>query len=274
MKTKSMRSATGRASGRKTNCTLGALFALGLFAAAVDAQIIVVNPIETAANELGFSAQLAKSVEQYASQLKQYTTQLAQYKQAIDQYTQILMTVEGLGTNISFTSNKLKPITDYAGYIDQNCPSGASGSIVSSILNAAISSISASQSIRESQHQICAQMTLVQIDQYNKTIEISNTLDTYGGTLQKLNKLANQIDSLGSASGATTQAETYSATVGFAMTHWQAQMAGDKNLLEALEQQQNVLAKVALRGKSTILGNVVQAATLEAWFAANPYTQK
>jgi hypothetical protein len=261
--------------------TIASVLVFSFFATCIDAQVLVIDSPATAVNSAGFSSQLAKTVAQYTLQLEQRTTQirayasqLMQYEKQIQQYQQLLMTVAGLGTNISFSSNKLKRIDDYAEIIEQNCPAPAGGSIVSSVVTSIASSISASQSITESQNQICAQITMVQIDQYNKTIEISNLLDGYGGTLQKLNKLANQINSLGSASGATTQAETYSATVSFAMKHWQTQMEGGDALIKALEHEQTILARVAMRGKSTVLGNVVQAATLEAWFAANPYSQK
>jgi len=145
---------------------------------------------------------------------------------------------------------------------------------VSGVVTAIASSISPTQSISASQQQLCAQITMVQIDEYNKTINIANLLDTYGGTLQKLNQLANEVNSLGTTSGATTQAATYSANVVSAMNQWQSQVAGDEGIIKALEQQQGVLAKVAMHGQNTILGNVMQAGALAAWFKANPYSPK
>jgi hypothetical protein len=270
MKIKSSGSASARISGDKTGLIFGLLLICSLLASNVSAQVIVSDPIlegQVTAVDTTQTASLAK-------QVLQYTTQLSQLQQQVSQYEQLLMTVEGLGTNISFGSNQLQPITDYSSLIDQNCPSSTGGSIVSGVVTAIASSISPTQSISASQQQLCAQITMVQIDEYNKTISIANLLDTYGGTLQKLNQLANEVHSLGTTSGATTQAATYSASVTSAMSQWQSQVAGDEGIIKALEQQQSVLAKVAMRGQNTILGNVMQAGALAAWFKANPYSPK
>jgi hypothetical protein len=261
MKNKSPSNASAHISGRRTGLSLGLglAFITIFFGSTVSAQVVVVNPTGEAKNVFGFAAQLAKTV--------------SQLQQEVAQYEQLLNTVEGLGTNISFTPNQLQPISDYSSLIDQNCPSGTSGSIASSLVTSIASTISPTQSLAASQQQLCAQITMVQIDEYNKTVDIANQLGGLGGTLQKLNQLANEVNSLGTSAGATTQAETYTATVSSAMNDWQIKVAGDDKLIAALQQQQGILARVAMRGQNTPLGNVIQAGTLAAWFAANPYSQ-
>jgi len=270
MKIQSFRPTSTRRQVRHTRVSLSVALACLLFAGGTIAQEVVSDPVV----ETQTTASYIQQGYQWAMQQQQHLTQLEQFQKEVAQYEQILMTVQGLGTNISFGSNQLQPITDYSSLIDQNCPSSTGSSIVSSAVTAIASSISPTQSISDSQQQLCAQITMVQIDEYNKTIGIANLLDTYGGTLQKLNQLANEVNSLGTTSGATTQAATYSASVTSAMSEWQSQVAGDEGIIKALEQQQSVLAKVAMRGQNTILGNVMQAGALAAWFKANPYSPK
>jgi phage-related minor tail protein len=118
--------------------------------------------------------------------------------------------------------------------------------------------------ILSSQRKICADIVTLQVDEYNRTVGMLDQLDQYGGALQKLSQLANDVNSLGTTSGATTQAATFSAITAHAMQGWQAAIAGDEAIIQALNQQQSVLAKIALRG--TNQGNLVQSAAFAAAF--------
>jgi hypothetical protein len=83
--------------------------------------------------------------------------------------------------------------------------------------------------------------------------------------LQQLNDLANQVTNVGNASNTTSQAETVSATMARSMSDWQTSIAGDDALISSLNQQQQILAKVALNGSP--LGNVVQGAAFALAFS-------
>ncbi|MCX7512379.1 hypothetical protein [Frateuria sp. STR12] len=229
---------------------------LGVSIDAPRAQVLVTDPTAIAANEEGFKSQLVQS-------MAGYTRQGLQFAKQVEQLQQLLMTVKGLGTNISFFSAKLEPITDPTELIDQNCPSASGGSVIGSLLTSAASAISDQTPITVAQQQICANITVLQIDQYNRTVNIVNQLDQYSGTLQKLNKLANQVNTLGTTSGATTQAATLDATTSYATQHWQTAIAGDQAIIDGLNKQQSILAKTALRGQN-VLGTVVQAAALKS----------
>jgi hypothetical protein len=233
------------------------------------AQVLVTDTAAIAADEEGFKSLLAQSTAQYTKQGLQYSKQLEQYYQQVEQYKQILMTVKGLGTNISFSSNQLQPIGDPTELVEQNCPGASGGSMVSGLVTSIASTISGNTPIITAQQQICANITMLQIDQYNRTIAILGKLDEYGSTLQKLNKLSNEVSTLGTTSGATTQAATYSATTAYAMQHWRAAIAGDEAIIQALNKQQSILARVALRGSSSVVGTVVQAAALKAAFSVD-----
>jgi hypothetical protein len=50
------------------------------------------------------------------------------------------------------------------------------------------------------------------------------------------------------------------------MVDWHSQIAKDDAIISTLQQQQGLLAKKALAGSNTILGNVVQAGAFAAAF--------
>ena len=242
---------------------------LGIAVDAAKAQVLVTDPTAIAANEEGFKSQLAQSVAQYARQGMQYAKQLEQYYQQVEQYQQLLMSIKGLGINISLSSSKLEPIDDPSALIDQNCPSASGGSVIGSLVTSAAAAVSPETPITVAQQQICANITMLQVDEYNRTVAMLGKLDQYGSTLQKLNKLTNEVKTLGTTSGATTQAVTYSAITAHAMQEWQTAIAGDQAVIQALNQQQSILAKAALKGQSSVIGTVVQAAALKAAFSVD-----
>jgi len=242
---------------------------LGVSMETAQAQVLVTDTAAIAANEEGFKSQLVQSIAEYTRQGMQYAKQLEQYYQQVEQYKQLLMTIKGLGTNISFSSNKLEPIDDPTELIDMNCPNPSGGSVIGGLVTSVAAAVSPETPITVAQQQICANITMLQVDEYNRTVAILNQLDQYGGTLQKLNKLANEVKTLGTTSGATTQAATYSATTAYAMQQWRTAIAGDEAVIQSLNQQQSILAKAAMRGKSSVIGTVVQAAALKAAFSVD-----
>jgi hypothetical protein len=198
---------------------------------------------------------------QIFKQISQYETQLQQFQQEVQQYEQLLMKVEGLGTNISFIPNTLQQI-DEAGtsqLIDQNCP-GTPG--IQGLITSIASSISMSKPIVASQQQICASIVALQVDEFNRTVFIANQLAQSKTTLQKLNDLANAVDTLGKTNGANTQVSNFSTTLAQGMNDWQTSIASDEALIKALSSQQQILSHVAMKGSNSILGNVVQVGVL------------
>lgn len=238
---------------------------LSLFAGTVHAQVLVTDSTAISTSQEGFKSQLAQTVEQYTKQGMQYAKQLEQYETQLQQYEQLVMKVQGLGTNVSIIPNHLQQINDPAALIAQNCPGPSGGSVVGSVVTSIASAFSPGDSITKSQQTICANIVTLQVDKYNKTVIILNELNKFGGTLQQLNDLANQVNNVGNASNTTTQAETISATMARSMSDWQTSVAGDDRLIEALNQQQQILAKVALNGSP--LGNVVQGGAFALAFS-------
>lgn len=198
-----------------------------------------------------------------------YARQFEQLQQETQTLQNILMQAQSLGTNINLFGGQLQKITDSDSIIQSACP-GAGAGLVGSLLNSLTSALSPNQPIATRQQMICAQIVIFQIDEYNKTADALNAIGgTSTTTLEKLNSLIASVDTLGKTTNAQAQAAGVNATVVTAMATWQTQIRADEAVIQALKQQQAILATVAMKGNNTLLGNVVQAAALKAAFTIN-----
>ncbi len=240
-----------------------------VFASASQAQVLVTDTVAISAAEEGFKSQLAQSIAHYTRQGLELQKQIAQYQMQIQQYQQLVMRAQGLGTNISLTRSEVQRIegAQVGELIDAGCPSVGSGrSVVGQLVTSIATSFRPTDPIIGSQQQICANIVMLQVDKYNRSVEIINQLNKLGGTLDKLNEMANAIDNVGNANNASAQAGAVSTTLSKSMSDWELAIKGDDNLIDALSKQQAILAKIALNGKPDFLGQVIQGAAFAKAF--------
>lgn len=222
------------------------------------AQVLVADPASIASNEQGFATQLAKSVEQYAKQVQQCATQLQQYQQ-------LLSSVGSLSSGLSLAPNQLRPVTDTAALTQGKCSGAASPTdLVGSLMNSMSSLLT--QSIIQTQQALCAQIVTVQIDKYNRTVELLDRLRGYASQFQQVEDIASAISTLADTGRVSTQVQKYASALVTDMGDWQAQMQADEAIIATLQNQQAILSHLALKGSNTVLGNVVQAAAFAAAF--------
>ncbi|WP_329743305.1 hypothetical protein [Dyella sp. A6] len=224
---------------RRLKLYVALTLALTMYATTSWAQWAVVDAGNIANNKLGFATQLAKTVEQYQKQIQQYTTQL-------QQYSQMLSSIKGLNIGMSLTPNQLTPISDPNSLVQANCAGGSSGGLLGSVLNS-LGSI-ANQSITQSQQQICAKIVLTKIDKYNKTVDMLDQVNKYSNTFQQVQQTGQSIDTMADSGRANNQAQVYSSALNTQMANWQAQMQADDAIIRTLEDQQSMLANIALNG--------------------------
>lgn len=231
--------------------TLFLILLASLFAGTTHAQVLVTDTTSISTNQAGFQSQLLKTIDQYKTQLQEYETQL-------NQYQQILTSVQGLASGgITLTSGRLAPINDASNLIQQSCPGANGGGILGDMTSIVTSSFS--QSITTNQQNICAQIVLAQVDKYNKTVKVVNDTQMFGQQLQQLTSSLSLITTQGDSNRASSNAGFQSSQIASEMVDWQSQMQKDDAIIATLQQQQGLLAKVALNGSNTILGNLVQA---------------
>jgi len=263
-----MNKTTYHFNGRKVALAIGLSITATLFAAPVAAQVLVAD-VGMAATQ---NTQLAKQVLQLG---KEVETAISTAQSAVNTYTtlqNILMQAQSLGSNITLFDSPMTEIQEpqISQVIDSACPGASGGNLLGSALNALGSALSQNTPIATRQQQICAVIVNLQIDEYNKTVKALNAIGySSNTTLNKLNNLIASVNTLGTTSSATTQATGAIATLTGAMSTWQTQMKADEATIKTLQQQQSTLAKVAMYGNNTVLGNVVQAAALKAAFTIN-----
>lgn len=264
------RQASARATlprARRTALTL--VLMAGTFAGATQAQVLVTDTVAIAATEEGFKSQLAQSIAQYTKQGLEYAKQVQQYATQLEQLRNILTKIESLGTGISLMPKSLEKLSAAQSdrLVDQACPGAPLGAAIGGAVSSFLGS--SNQPIVERQRLICREIVLLQIDQYNITAEALGELTTQASTVQKLNDIINGIGSLGESSSATSQAQQYIAQLQTASITWKKQIEADQAMIETLQQQQGILARVALNGSNTVLGHVVNAAALKTAFTIN-----
>jgi len=241
---------------RKATITVTAALACALMAGSATAQVFVTDKASITSNEKGFASQLAKTIDQFKQQVQSYETQ-------VQQYQQMLTKVMNLGTDFSITPNTMTEM-DAGPLIQANCSSNT-GSIIGNFVNQITTSLM-SQSVVKSQQQICAAIITTQVDKYNTTVQMMQQIQSNLPAVQKFTDLANGFSNMGESSSATTQISSYSGQLSTSMSNWKAHMDADDAYIASLQQMQGVLAKKALNGSNSILGNVVQAGAFAAAF--------
>jgi hypothetical protein len=157
-------------------------------------------------------------------------------------------------------------IADDAG-LEEACPSPKQGlPTIKSLLGLVVPD--PNQPIIDNQLRICQQIVLRRNHQYNVTVDMLNRLNgPYSQYLQEFDRIAQLVGtSQGALAGSQADIQRGQANLDTEMRTWQAQIQVDDQMIKYLENQQATLAKSAMRGKNTILGNIVQAATLKIAF--------
>ncbi len=240
-----------------------------LSAGSVHAQVVVTDPVNTSANESGFTSQLAKTIEQFKKQIEQYAKQVEQYGLQLQQYKQMLSGIQNLSNGVSLTPNPLQHITNTQALIEGKCSSssGSGGgvrSMVSSLMNSMASLMS--KPITQSQQEICAHIVTTQIEKYNSTVDMLNNMTEYGNQFKQLDNLLQGNPTQADADRASAQVEKYHSAVTTQMSDWEAGMKADDAIISTLQSQQSSLGRAAFNGKPTPLGTVIQAATFARAF--------
>jgi hypothetical protein len=222
------------------------------------------------------SAAVTKAIDEYAEQAKRWTETAAQYEKEIGQfqkevahYQQMIASVANLKFPTLAISNNLTPITDTSTFVSQACP--GSGGAVSSVLHAlGLSSLDLNGNIAQSQQQICQQVTLLQIDKFNKTADLLTRMGKYGSLFQDIDRLRDALGgttAIGDLQANTNEAVRDSNKLAKEVNDWRGLMAADDAAIRTLQDQQSILANIALKGKSSVIGNIVQAGAFAAAFS-------
>ncbi|MGJ7491920.1 hypothetical protein [Variovorax sp. ZT4R33] len=207
---------------------------------------------------------IAKQVAEYGEQATRWTKTLAQYKQMI-------ATVMNLDFKSLLPTAQLQKITDTAKLIQQACP--GSGSLVTDLISSIGPMDFNSASIKQNQDRICQNIVQLRITSYNETVDMLGRLQQYNGLFQQIDQLRNMASgsesSVGDMQANTNEAVRNTNKLQNEMSNWQARMTIYETAIKTLESQQSVLASVALKGKASLTGKAIQAATFAGAFSSH-----
>lgn len=236
-----------------------AIAALGHSAGAT-AQEVIVNDVKS----------MAKQIQEYAEQAKRWSDTLAQYQKQIAHYQQMIATVMNLNFQSLLPTAQLQKITDTSTLIRQACP-GAS-SLASTVISS-ITPLNLNGPIKENQDRICQNVVQLRITSYNETVDMLDRLNQYNGLFKKIDDLRNSLmgssSSQGDMQANTNEAMRNANKLQNEVSNWQARMNVYETAIKTLESQQSILAGVALKGKSSLTGKAIQAATFAAAFSSH-----
>ncbi|WP_146745366.1 hypothetical protein [Dyella jiangningensis] len=207
----------------------------------------------------------AKSNLTLASQLSQLMTTVETLQKT---YSTIESTIGSMGLNLLQIDNQLKKIStaDMQAQIQQECggldPVGAVMSFAGFDMNT---------DVRTQQRKVCQQIIEAQTHKYNTAVDMLTHMNGYSSTLGKISDSFAKITNFASGD---RQALTYHtnetlSAMTMDMNNAEQMMKADDATIAALQTRQSQLAKVALRGSSSMIGNAMQGVIFASAFSAN-----
>ncbi|HUB91145.1 MAG TPA: hypothetical protein VMA74_15580 [Dyella sp.] len=237
------------------------LFTMCLATNQAHAQWHVIDEAAIASNEKSQAQQLAQLVSQYT--------------QMVTQYESMLTSLQSLNLNIISTNNQLPLITDPSQQVSQACP-GASlpGMALGAIgMDPAI----VDGNIVTQQRAICTKIVLLQVDKYNTVATMLNHMNDYFSGLKKLAETTDQLvgaveHAIGNREALQNQTTQAQASLATEMANVEQRLRAVDATIETLNEQQSLLAHVALKGSNStgpnaVAGQIIQAAAFSAAFA-------
>lgn len=207
---------------------------------------------------------MARALQEYAAQARRWTDTVRQYQQQLDHYQQQLISLKRLRLPSSSMTNMFDERPDFDG-LEDACPGTEPGRVAGMLNRMAVIAPSKSQSLAEEQRVVCARVVMAQNNQYNASVRMIKRLVERNNAFKAIEA---QRDRSGTAQGALAandnEIQRFVARNAMDLDHWQAQMKAYDIYIAALLDQQARLSRRALDGNGSVLGQMVQAATLAA----------
>jgi len=223
------------------------------------AQWVVVDP-----------TQISQDATNFAQTIAQYGKEIAQYQAVLEHYRQQLVSLTQMNFSLPTMQNSYQEISqsDMQKLASDACPSangnGLSGGVTSLLQ---IFTPDANKSILENQQKICIQIQFRQMDKYNLTVKMLSRIQSYSSNMESISGQLGQVGtSQGAMDGVKANIEANNLAMNTEMQLWDKQVQADDQMISYLRNQQGVQARTILNGSSTLLGNVVQAATFATAF--------
>ncbi|GAA0693728.1 hypothetical protein ISN75_03250 [Dyella marensis] len=228
----------------------------GFYANQAQAQWAVIDP-----------AHIAQDAANFLQTAAQYGKELAQYQAVLQHYAQQLISLQSMSFSSVLTLNTTYTRVDLKDGVADACPSSKDGMpSISDLISLAMPSMN--EPVVDAQLKICQQIVMRRNHQYNLTVDMLNRINTvYGGYMQQFEQISQMVGtSQGALAGAQANIVRGQASMDAEVRLWQVQVQADEQIIQYLQSQQAQLGQTAMKGKSSLLGTLVQAGTLKLAF--------
>jgi hypothetical protein len=213
------------------------------------------------------------SVASWFAELEKWATQLQNWQAMASRFNPSAITMALNGTQL-----KKLDFGDEAKFIEQSCPGSNISISLSGLINTALSSIinsGVTDDIPKSQLKLCYLIAKLQVDKYNRTVDIVAQINGYAGQVKNLQELFNNLsDTIATLTGKPLADITNKmqitqqnmSNMQDMMETYKSSMKADDEAIASLQAMQNNLGRIALRGKPTPIGQAVELVTFKSLF--------
>ena len=236
--------------------------------------VIDISAILAAAEENVKQAQRwAETHTKWAQDLAHYKDVMNHYGDVMQHYRQQLIELTQLKYKLLQLESQFPKVPDDYG-VAEACSSNESlMDEITGVLKSALPSLDGD--IRSKQTRICQQIAMTKNRKYNNTVDYLHRIADAATELQAIESQRATVDeqsgrvTQGTVAANSNEVARFQSHITEAREQWQGNNMALDAQLSLLETKQSVLAKRAMKGDQTILGQVIQAAALEAALKIN-----
>lgn len=191
--------------------------------------------------------------------IAEYTEEMARWKRTLEQYQNQLIQMQGIV--MAFGLPPGQPVTkvqpDYM--VAERCGGGISMSSLTKVFQ-----INATGNIIEQQKQLCANIQRMENIKFNYTVDfVTKYAPQMQEALKKSEARRNSSNTQGNVAAADNDALRIGNTADANFQEWQANIQVYDSYIASMENNQRILARVAMKGKETVLGTMIQTGALK-----------
>ena len=251
-----MKTALKTRSARKAPFVFGLALSCSFMAGSADAQWIVSDPTHMAQSVL-------QKVQDAAHYAKEVTHQVNEVTHMTQQLTDVSMILDSAKLTASQTFKKRSPMDG----ISDRCGGGLGG-MMSDFMSSI--SLSGEEDIVQQQKMICKHIVMLENQKYNDQVDYLN--EVIASMQRDIDRAKKQ------AKEANTNGKENSNAVNLELNHVQHRMnseteqkraAAFQEMINALETQQKNLARIAMNGKTSVVGTIANTLILKAALKVN-----
>jgi len=191
--------------------------------------------------------------------IAEYTEEMARWKRTLEQYQNQLIQMQGIVMAFGLPPGQpvTKVLPDYM--VAERCGGGISMSSLTKVFQ-----INATGNIIEQQKQLCANIQRMENIKFNYTVDfVTKYAPQMQEALKKSEARRNSSNTQGNVAAADNDALRIGNTADANFQEWQANIQVYDSYIASMENNQRILARVAMKGKETVLGTMIQTGALK-----------